>query len=482
MINFSCNNEKNTPNIILIMAEDISTDLEVYGTEGLQTPNLNKMSENGELFKRFYATSPICSPNRSAIMTGVHQVKLNSHNHRSNRNYVLPDPYKPITYWLRKNGYTCLLGAGNELSTPSSKYDVNFKVKPTGEWDGKEKFGLFDESRIFNYQDQPFFSQISLSSTHRSGRWDEVRSKSLDPVNVDEISLPPYMADNEIIKLDWATHLDQIEYIDQQIGQIFQILKEKKLLENSIVIFIAENGRCNIRGKGYLFEPGIKIPLIIHNPFNNKKGKINNKLVDATDLSATILDYAGISIPDYMTGSSFINNSFDRNYVFSARDQWDEIFDKSRSITTNQWKYIKNYKPELPYDIGQAYLEFNRPPVHIMRKLKNEGSLTESQLHFFKSKKPDEELYDLKNDPHELINLAKNSEYENKILEFRKQLSELEIKYSPISDENEPIIAAAPKVLDWMKKNKKNLYNRMVNGERMIYSKIKSEYDKSFKN
>ena len=205
-------------------------------------------------------------------------------------------------------------------------------------------------------------------------------------------------------------------------------------------------------------------------------------MVDVTDLSATILDYAGISVPDYMTGSSFINNTFERDYVFSARDQWDEIFDKSRSITTNQWKYIKNYKPELPYDVGQAYLEFNRPPVHIMRKLKNEGSLSESQLHFFKSKKPSEELYDLKNDPHELINLASNNEYENKILEFRKQLSELEVRYSPISDEYEPIIAAAPKVLDWMKKNKKNLYERMLNGERMIYSEIKSEYDKHLKN
>ena len=235
------------------------------------------------------------------------------------------------------------------------------------------------------------------------------------------------MYDHKLIRLDWAKYLDQVEYVDQQVGKFFEYLKEEDLDQNTIVIFIGDNGRCNVRGKGYLFEPGINIPLLIYNPFN-KKNKVINDLVTVTDLTATILDYAGIDKPKYMTGNSFLKDDFNREYVYAARDQWDEIMDKSRAIVTKKWKYIRNYKPEIPYDASQAYLEFYRPAVHIMRTAKTKNLLTNAQLHFFKESKDLEELYDLENDPHETKNLALDPSFQNVINKFRIDMEKYNVK------------------------------------------------------
>ena len=150
------------PNIVLLMAEDISVDLETYGMKGLQTPNLNWMANNGLKFNRFYGTNPICSPNRSALMIGVHQVKMNTHQHRSNRKYILPNGIKPFTYWLRKNGYTTHIGLDPKIlgskAYGEGKFDTNFKNSKFGEWDGKNNFGLFDTAKNISKESQkPFF-------------------------------------------------------------------------------------------------------------------------------------------------------------------------------------------------------------------------------------------------------------------------------------------------------------------------------------
>ena len=121
------------------------------------------------------------------------------------------------------------------------------------------------------------------------------------------------MYDHKLIRLDWAKYLDQVEFVDQKVGKFFNYRKKEGLDQNTIVIFIGDNGRCNVRGKGYLFEPGINIPLINYNPFN-EGNKIVNDLVTVADLTATILDYAGI---DYRCDRKFISKGwFNREYVY----------------------------------------------------------------------------------------------------------------------------------------------------------------------
>ncbi|MBK1878602.1 sulfatase family protein [Pelagicoccus mobilis] len=408
------------PNIIWLMAEDMGTDLECYGTPGVQTPNLNRLAEEGARFDRTYCANPICSPNRSSMMVGVHQTKINAHHHRSNRDVPLAAPYKPITSFLRDAGYTCILGS-DLVMQKGTKIDCNFKTEATGPYDGKTQFGLFDKIGDPQPEDQPFFNQVQLKVTHRGDWWNPIRKASKDPVSVDEIQLPPYFADTPEIRYDWAAYLDTVEYMDNEIGLIIQDLKAKGMYENTIIIFIADNGRCNLRGKGYLQEPGIHVPMIVWAPGYVEAGTIVDELICTTDISATILELAGAEIPDYITSKPIfgVENPQYRDYVRSARDIWDEIDECSRSVTTKKFKYIKNHMPEVPWNTSQAYLELNRPALHVMRKLKAEGKLSDAEMTHFLDEKPVEELYDLENDPHELNNLALNPEYANVLAEMR---------------------------------------------------------------
>ncbi|MGB0369982.1 MAG: sulfatase family protein [Opitutales bacterium] len=408
------------PNIIWLMAEDMGIDLEIYGMAGVQTPHLNQMAAEGALYKRAYATNPICSPSRSAMMVGTHQNIFDAQHHRSHRDRPLPEPYKPITTWLREQGYTCVLGSDLVLQK-GRKVDVNFKHKAVGAYDGVENFGLFDKLDTFTAEDQPFFNQIQLKVTHRGDWWREVREQSEDPVCLDEIELPPYMADTPEIRYDWAAYLDTVEYMDNEVGLILERLKKEGIEDNTIVIFVADNGRCNIRGKGYLQEPGIHVPMIVWAPGRIEAGTVVEELVTLTDISASILDLAGADIPDYVTGRPVIGREHPnyREYVRTARDIWDEIDEASRSVVTQRFKYIKNHIPDAPWDAGQAYLDLNRPAVHVMRRLAREGALSDAEMTFFEDQKPEEELYDLENDPHEMYNLANNPEYASVLAEMR---------------------------------------------------------------
>lgn len=468
------------PNIIWLMAEDIGPDIECYGMEAVKTPNLNKLAEEGLKFENAFCTNPICSPSRSAMMTGVHQNKINAQHHRSNRNIPLAEEFKPFTYWLRDAGYTCIIGS-NLVMGKGQKIDVNFKHSKLGPWDGKEQFGLFDKVNEFTPADQPFFAQIQLVATHRGDWWDGVREKSEHPVNPDDVVLPPYMADHPTVRLDWAKYLDQMEYIDNEVGMLIDDLKAKGMYENTVIIFIGDNGRCNIRGKGYLFDPGLHVPLIVNWPKGITQSEIKQEVVSTTDITASILDIAGIEVPDYMTGKSFMKDDFKREYTYSARDLWDEVMEKSRSLSTAKYKYICNDMPQVSWDAHQAYLEFYRPAVHVMRKLNFEGKLNDDQQYFFSNTKPVEELYDLEKDPHELNNLVDDKDFAELVQRMREQLAKEEKSMTAKDDQFEPVFPKALNILDWVKYSHTEEYLRMLEGEEIGFQKYARKYNQEFK-
>lgn len=468
------------PNIIWLMAEDISLDLECYGMEDVKTPTFNKLAAEGMMFTNCFVTNPICSPSRSAMMTGTHQVKINAHNHRSNRNVALPVEIKPFTQLLREAGYTCILGH-HGVKGKGQKIDCNFKTEKLGIWDGVEHFGLFDKLDEFLPEDQPFFNQIQLVATHRGDWWNEVRENSKHPVDPAKVVLPPYFADHPAIRLDWAKYLDQMEFIDNEVKMILEELDSKGMADNTVVIFIGDNGRCNIYGKGYLHDAGLRIPLIIHYPKGIKAGQINTNVTSATDITATILEIAGAEIPEYMTGQSFLNGKAPRKEAYGARDLWDEIEENVRSISTKNYRYIRNDMPEVPYDAHQAYLEFYRPAVHVMRQLKEEGKLNKDQLSFFADSKPLEELYDLKSDPFELNNLAQDSEYAELLEQMRVKMAEYDKAMEPMSNIYEPEIPNSVAILEWVKKEHPEAIKEMEAGVEIGFHKYGTMYKKSLK-
>ena len=466
---------KERPNIIWLMAEDIAPDLECYGMKAVKTPNLNKLAESGLMFTNCFVTNPICSPSRSAMMTGVHQTKINAQHHRSNRKIPLPENVKPFTYWLREAGYTTILGH-EKVRGKGMKIDCNFKTQAIGPYDGVKNFGLFDKKQTLEPQDQPFFAQIQLNVTHRGDWWDEVRSQSKHPVNPDEVELPPYMEDHPVIRLDWAKYLDQIEYMDNEVGMLVQELKDKGMYENTVIIFIGDNGRCNVWGKGYLHDPGLRIPLIVNWPSGIKKNEVREEVISATDITATILDLAGVDVPDYMTGKSFMQDGFAREYAYGARDLWDEIMERSRSLSTGKYRFIRNDMADQGWDMHQAYLEFYRPAVHIMRGLKADGKLSPAASVFFNPVKPKEEFYDLENDPFELNNLIDDPAYAEMIGKMREDLLKIEKEYQSADDTFEPTTPKSVQIFEWMKQAHPEIYEEMLNGKEVGFRRISQMY------
>lgn len=475
------------PNIIWVMAEDISNDLSCYGAKGVHTPVLDMLAAEGIRFTHCYGTGSISSPNRSAMMTGMYQTAFDAQHHRSNRNVPLPGNIRPITYWLRNAGYTCILG-NKAVQNLGRKTDCNFKHTPVGKWDGVNEFGLFDKFDEFTKADQPFFAQIQLQTTHRGDWWFEKPAISQRNIMPEEVELPPYIADTPELRADWIKYLQQIEFADYEMGLIMQQLKEKGLYDNTIVIFIGDNGRDNIRGKGNVYDASLRVPLIVWCPSRYAAKQENSNLVDLTDVSASILKLAGAEIPDYITGVPFLGVKTPdyKTAVYSARDRWDEIRDCSRSVTTKKYKYIKNYIPEVPHDAGQSYLEFHRPAVHFMRNLYAAGKLTEAQAMFFMPQKPyTEELYDLELDPHELRNIAGNKQYatvldsmRNLLIQFQKQypdhgLAQLEKTRAEVKNNPDK----QPTQAQWVKQNRPDWWNRVVKGEHVPYDSIQKAYN-----
>ncbi|MCA0932505.1 sulfatase [Lutimonas saemankumensis] len=474
------------PNILFLLAEDISTDLECYGMQGVKTPVLNQLASDGIQFMNAYGNNSICSPSRSNMMVGVHQNISNTQHHRSNRDIPLMEPYKPITSYLRDAGYTCIIGS-NLVRQNGQKIDVNFKHTMIGEWDGKNNFGLFDKKHEVLPEDQPFFQQVTLHVTHRGGWWNGVRAQSKHKVDPAAVSLPPYYADTPVIREDWAKYLDQMEYMDNEVGLLLKDLEAKGMRDNTIIIFIGDNGRCNVRGKGYLYEPGLHLPLIVNWPAALTGGKKEERLVASVDVAATILHAAGVEIPDYMTARSIIKEDNEpREYVYSARDLWDEILEQSRAITTTEYRYIKNNITDQSYDAHQAYLEFYRPAVHVMRGLNEKNELTELQSKFFEPTKPKEELYDRINDPYETVNLIDHPEYQAVADKMRGY-------YEDWNTENhdyglEEIIwenCPPPKsveIMEWLNKERPEVIAKMKKGIEPGYGKLNKEYQKAQKN
>lgn len=454
------------PNIIWLMAEDMGQDLECYGMQAVKTPVLNKMAAEGIQYNNACCTNPISSPSRSAMMTGAHQTTINAHNHRSNRDLPLQNGVKPITYYLRNAGYTCILGNSN-VKGKGRKIDCNFKHDQLGEYDGVTKFGLFDKYDEFTKEDQPFFAQIQLNVTHRGDWWKEVRAKSKHPVDIDKVVMPPYMPDHPKIKEQWATYLDQVEYMDNEVGLILEELKKKGMIDNTIIFFIADNGRCEVRGKGYLYEPGTKIPMIAWG--KGVTSKVVNDIVSTLDISATILDLAGAEKPDYLMGKLlFDSKEQPREYFYSARDNWDEIKECMRSISTTRYSYIRNYMPQLPWDQHQVYLDFHRPAIHVMRTLKAENKLDKNTALFMNDHKPMEELYDIQNDPHQLINLACDPQYISVLQDMRNKMNEWQTKHrdNGLEDMNSRNPGKERETIrDWLKKTYPHEWKKLQEGD-----------------
>lgn len=409
------------PNILWIISDDQGPDLGCYGTELVKTPNLDGLAKQGVRYTNAFTTAPICSPSRSAFMTGMYQTSIGAHHHRSHRKdgYTLPDGVKLLSDYFREAGYYTCNGKYPDAGPKEfGKTDFNFKADKPFDGTNWRQRG----------KDQSFFAQVNLLEPHRGKAIIEAR-KQKELVDPAKVTIPPCYPDTAIVRDDIANYYDAINLLDTKVGDVLKRLEKDGLADSTIVFFFSDNGRCQVRGKGWLFDGGLHVPLIIripeeYRPAGFNPGTVRDDLVSAIDITATSLKLAGIEPPKNMHGQMFLGkDAKERKYVFGARDRFDETVDRIRSVHTKQYNYIRNFMPEKPWTQANEYRETNYPILKVLKDLNAEGKLTPEQKLFMAAKKPAEELYDLKEDPHELHNLVDSDKHKAVLKELRDALS-----------------------------------------------------------
>lgn len=413
------------PNIVWIIVDDMSAHFSCYGETAIETPNVDRLALNGVRFTNAYVTAPVCSTCRSAFITGMYQTSIGAHHHRSGRGVQkinLPDGIQTIPRLFQNAGYHTSLGGWPKTKKGRfGKSDYNF------EWDTS----IYDSNDwIDRKPGQPFFAQIQTPGAKRRGGNTESAEKfqarcaeifgAATPVS--KVTLPPYYPKDPVLLADWAAYLDCCRYTDRLVGEVVQRLKDEGELENTVILFMTDHGISHARGKQFLYDEGIHVPLVIAGP-GVKAGQTRTDLVEHIDIGPLSLGLAGIEVPNYMQGRDILaSNYVSRDAVFSARDRCDETVEHMRSVRTDRFKYIRNFLPQRPHLQPCAYKD-KKSILVALRAANEAGTLNDVQKKLlFSSVRAPEELYDLQIDPHELNNLAEDSKHSKTLAELRQML------------------------------------------------------------
>lgn len=418
------------PNILWIMIEDWGYELSCYGAKGVHTPNIDRLASEGIRFTHSMCTSPVSSPSRSAMMTGFQQIYIGAGQHRTDGpGFVkkeLPYGIKPIPHLLEEAGYyTCIL---------DNKTDCNFTTeKPLfigKDWSGRK-------------EGQPFYAQVSFGGTHRTyERVAKVKPShdspymagrdTINPVDIKAVDVPPYYPDVPFTRRDIALGMEAVQNVDREIGKLLKRLDDEGLTKNTLVFFIGDNGYCMPRGKQFLYDGGMEVPIIARWPGYITPNQVSDNMVMTIDICATILDAAGVNPGYELHGKNLFGSEVEkRKYVFASRDKMDLTFDAMRAIRSKEFKLIQNLMPERPYCQYNQYKEASYPILALLNMMNLKGELSPAQAKFMAKSKPEIELYDLLRDPFELQNLADNPAYSSvkkellsKLMEWRKSVND----------------------------------------------------------
>jgi N-sulfoglucosamine sulfohydrolase len=417
-------------NIVLIVADDLGNQLGCYGDKVCKTPNLDALAKRGVRFTKAYSTVASCSPSRAAIYTGLytHQSGQYGLQHAAHKQECHPW-VQGLPNLLRSAGYwTGLIGKFH--TGPDGSFQWHRLMTKTKGRD-PQSFAQHAREFIKDSEKKPFFLVVGFQDPHRAakGFGNEAFAGDAKEVKYDPktVNLPYYLPDCDAARQDWAEYLQSISRMDRGVGLILEVLRETGQLEDTLIIFISDNGPPFPGAKTTLYESGIHLPLIMSGP-GLPTGSTNYALVSYIDLTPTILDFAGAKTPSYKQ-----TKLHGKSILPIARDEkakgWDAVFGSHqfheitmyypmRTIVTPRYKLIANLDHEKAFPFASDL--WGSPSWQHTRTNKltmmGERSVA-SYMH-----RPAEELYDLTSDPNELKNLAADPAHAKTVQDLRTRL------------------------------------------------------------
>ena len=409
------------PNILWLVTEDLGPYIPPFGDSTIVTPTLSRLADEGVIYTNVYSPSGVCAPSRFAIATGVYPASAGADNMRTQYGaqlledvglilyeVVTPPEVKMMSEVMRRNGYYC---------TNNAKTDYQFAPMVTG-WDEST-----DKAHWRNRPEgKPFFSVFNFEVTHESRMWTKAKD-SLWVSDDLEVPVPPYLPNTKVAKSNIRRMYSNIKEMDAQVGERLRQLEEDGLLDSTIVVWYGDHGGPLPRQKRLLYDGGMNTPMIIRYPEKLFAGAVDDQLISFVDFAPTTFSLANIPLPSYLQGQAFAGAAkpaTERKYVYGAADRLDNKYDMIRAVRDRRFKYLHNYKPEQGYYLEIGYRE-NMPIMKELLRLRDKDSLTEYQAQWFRNSKPKEELFDCENDQHELVNLAEDPKYKDKLMELRAE-------------------------------------------------------------
>ncbi len=452
-------------NVVLFVADDHGQDAGCYGNPVIKTPNLDRLADQGTLFPNAFATTASCSASRSVILTGLHNHRTGQYGHQhSYHHFQSFDDLESLPVLLAEAGYRTA-SAGKYHVAPAEVYRFDRFIGGSS----RNPVEMAENSRSFVHSrsERPFFLYFCTSDPHRGAGRDLQAPHQpdrfgnrpegyagIEPVvyRAEDVRVPPFLSDNPATRAELAQYYQSVSRLDQGLGRLLEILEESGVLNETLFIYVSDHGIAFPGAKTTVYEPGLRSPAIVRHPSAQTRGIVNRAMISWTDLTPTILDFAGVAAPQYQphVSEGVVRDQLPETHGLHGRSflgvleeenpqGWDEVYASHtfheiqmyypmRAVRTRKYKLIWNIAHPLPFPFATDLFASSAWQFALKGGMNARYGVRTVRDYL---QRPEFELYDLEKDPWESKNLARDPAFagileqlEAKLHEFQKRTAD----------------------------------------------------------